>query len=138
MSFPNNDAQVRSVTIEALLARIAQLEGRVEAFQEGYKDKSFEVTALEIQNMDLRANGVDKVTARTNERLRTKLTTACIERNEARARTKELEAEISRLNRRIKEARLAEYLSPAELLPWEREVMRVLSEEASSVTGEVK
>lgn len=57
---------------------------RVLAFQEGYRDKSLEVTTLMIQNMDLRAHGVDKVTARQNASLRTKLLATCIERNEAR------------------------------------------------------
>jgi hypothetical protein len=63
---------------------IAKWKCRALAFQEGYRDKSCEVTALEIQIMDLRAHGADKVTARQNESLRTKLLAACIERNELR------------------------------------------------------
>lgn len=66
-------------------ALAARWHKRALAFQEGYKDKSFEVTGLEIQLMDLRAHGADKVTARVNESLRTKLLAACIERNEIRA-----------------------------------------------------
>lgn len=65
-------------------AVVAKQKRRALAFQEGYRDKSFEVTGLEIQLMDLRAHGVDKVTARQNASLRTKLLSACIERNEAR------------------------------------------------------
>lgn len=72
-------------------ARIKELEAQLEkwkrralAFQEGYREKSFEVTGLEIQLMDLRAHGADKVTARQNDSLRTKLLAACVERNEAR------------------------------------------------------
>lgn len=65
-------------------AQLEKWKRRALAFQEGYKDKSFEVTALEIQLLDLRAYGVDKVTARQNESLRTKLLAACIERNELR------------------------------------------------------
>lgn len=61
--------------------RAEQWKRRALAFQEGYKDKSFEVTALEIQIMDLRAHGADKVTARQNESLKTKLIAACIERS---------------------------------------------------------
>lgn len=38
----------------------------------------------EIQIIDLRAHGIDKVTARQNESLKTKMLAACIERNEAR------------------------------------------------------
>lgn len=64
--------------------QIAKWKRRALAFQEGYRDKSFEVTALEIQIMDLKAHGVDKVTARQNESLKTKMLAACIERNEAR------------------------------------------------------
>lgn len=64
-------------------ARCEQLQRRVKAFQEGYRDKAFEVTMQEIQIMDLRAHGIDKVTARQNESLKTKMLAACIERNEA-------------------------------------------------------
>ena len=78
-------------------ARIKELEGerdkwkrRALAFQEGYRDKSFEVTALEIQKMDLLAHGADKVVMRQNESLKTKLLAACIERNEARDEIKAL------------------------------------------------
>lgn len=76
---------------EAAERRVAQWERRTKAFQEGYRDKSFEVTALEIQIMDLKANGVDKVTARNNESFKTKLLGVCVERNELRARVAELE-----------------------------------------------
>lgn len=67
-----------------LEAQLAKWKRRALAFQEGYKEKSFEVTMQEIQIMDLRAHGADIVTARQNGSLRTKLLAACIERNEAR------------------------------------------------------
>jgi hypothetical protein len=67
-----------------LVAQLEKWTRRALAFKEEYKDKAFEVTALEIQLMDLRAHGVDKVTARINESLKTKMLAACIERNEAR------------------------------------------------------
>ncbi len=67
-----------------LVAQLEKWTRRALAFQEGYKDKAFEVTALEIQLLDLRAHGVDKVTARINDALKTKMLAACIERNEAR------------------------------------------------------
>lgn len=71
-----------------------KLRKRVKAFQEGYRDKSFEVTALEIQIMDLKAHGIDNVTARINESLKTKMLAVCIERNEAQNETKELRARL--------------------------------------------
>ena len=67
-----------------LEAQIAKWKRRALAFQEGYRDKSFELTGMEIQIMDLQAHGADKVTARQNASLRTKLLAVCIERNEAR------------------------------------------------------
>lgn len=66
-------------------AQLEKWKRRALAFQQGYKDKSFEVTALEIQLLDLRAYGADKVTARNNESLRVKLHATSIERNELRA-----------------------------------------------------
>ena len=72
--------------------QVEQWKRRAKAFQEGYRDKSCEVTGLEIQLMDLRAHGVDKVTARINESLRAKLLAACIERNEAKAELEKLRA----------------------------------------------
>jgi len=70
--------------VNELAARAEQWKRRALAFQEGYRDKCFEVTALEIQVMDLQANGVDKVTRRQNESLRTKMMAACIDRNNLR------------------------------------------------------
>lgn len=88
--------------IESLLRQLADATGardrwerRARAFQDGYRDKSFEVTALEIQLMDLRAHGVDKVTARNNQSLKDKMLAVCVERNELRERVKELEAALS-------------------------------------------
>ena len=71
-------------------AQLEKWKRRALAFQEGYRDKAFEVTSLEIQLMDLRAHGTDKVTARQNASLRTKLLAASIERNEARHARDEL------------------------------------------------
>lgn len=89
--------QRTSVSLSRPLPR-SEIESQLEkwkrralAFQEGYKDKSFEVTALKLQLMDLRAYGADKVTARNNESLRMKLAGVRVERNEAQARVKELE-----------------------------------------------
>jgi hypothetical protein len=82
-----------------LEAQLEKWKRRALAFQEGYKDKSFEVTALEIQLMDLRAHGADKVTARVNESLRTKLLAACIERNEAKEQNKALREALNALKR---------------------------------------
>jgi hypothetical protein len=65
-----------------LEAELEKWKRRALAFQEGYRDKAFEVTALELQLLDLRALGVDKVTARINESLRTKLLATAIQRNE--------------------------------------------------------
>ena len=67
-----------------LEAQIEKWKQRARAFKEGYRDKAFEVTALEIQILYLKAHGVDKVTAQQNESLKTKMLAACIERNEAR------------------------------------------------------
>lgn len=67
-----------------LEAQLEKWKRRALAFQEGYKEKSFEVTALEIQKMDLLAHGADKVVMRQNESLKTRMLAACIERNEAR------------------------------------------------------
>lgn len=77
-------------TVDDIEAQLAKWKRRALAFQEGYRDKAFEVTALEIQLMDLRAHGVDKVTARINESLKTKMLAACIERNEAQEIVKAL------------------------------------------------
>jgi hypothetical protein len=71
-------------TVRALRAECDKWQRRAKAFQEGYKDKSFEVTGLEIQKMDLLAHGADKVVVRQNESLRTKLLGVCVERNELR------------------------------------------------------
>ena len=84
--------------IQYLLERNAQLQRRIKAFQEGYRDKAFEVTALEIQILDLKAHGVDKVTARQNESLKTKLLAACIERNEAKEVARCAQAVLTALN----------------------------------------
>lgn len=67
-----------------LESQLEKWKRRALALQEGYKDKSFEVTALEIQKMDLLAHGADRVVMRQNESLKTRLLAACIERNEAR------------------------------------------------------
>ena len=71
-------------TERELIARAERWKGRALAFQEGYRDKSFEITALEIQIIDLKANGVDKITRRQNESLKTKMLAACIDRNDLR------------------------------------------------------
>lgn len=83
-------------------AQLEKWKRRALAFHEGYKDKSFEVTALEIQLMDLRAYGADKVTARQNESLRAKNHALAIERNEAKARCSELEAALRESRQVIK------------------------------------
>lgn len=77
-------AEKIAVHVGTARALLAKQKDRVSAFQQGYKDESFKVTALEIQLMDCRAYGADKVTARNNESLRAKLYAACIERNELR------------------------------------------------------
>lgn len=71
--------------VSGLLTGAAKWRRRALAFQEGYRDKAFEVTALELQLLDLRAHGADKVTARVNSTLRTKLLATAIERNELKA-----------------------------------------------------
>jgi|ERR1051326_1136726 hypothetical protein len=64
-----------------LEAELEKWKRRALTFQEAYRDKSFEVTSLEIQLMDLRAHGADVVTARQNKSLRDKLVAVCFERN---------------------------------------------------------
>lgn len=90
--------------IESLLRQLSDCVGardrwerRARAFQEGYREKAFEVTALEIQILDLKAHGVDKVTARINDSLKTKMLAACIERNELRAERDELQKKLAAL-----------------------------------------
>jgi hypothetical protein len=68
--------------VKFLEAELGKWKRRALAFQEGYRDKAFEVTSLEIQLLDLRAHGVDKVTASVNDSLRTKLLATAIQRNE--------------------------------------------------------
>lgn len=72
---------------------------RALAFQEGYKDKSFEVTALEIQKMDLLAHGADKVVMRQNKSLKTKLLGVCVERNELKEEADALRARVADLEK---------------------------------------
>jgi len=62
-----------------------QLQQRVKAFQEGYRDKSFEVTALEIQILDIKATGYNERLERNFEKMKRKCLVAIEERNEARA-----------------------------------------------------
>lgn len=67
----NQEKNIGDAFVDRDTAQGVELEKwkrRALAFQEGYRDKAFEVTALEIQLLcDLRAHGVDKVTARVNE-----------------------------------------------------------------------
>jgi hypothetical protein len=102
--------------IEGLLRRLSDTQGqldkwkgRAKAFHEGYLDKAFEVTALEIQKLDLQAHGVDKVTARVNESLKTKMLAACIERNEAREQVAELRSQLSEARAEIEQLRELSY-----------------------------
>lgn len=76
--------KAQKAQIHSKEAECEKWKRRALAFQQGYRDKAFEVTALEIQLLDCRAYGADKVTARNNESLRAKLLAACIERNEAK------------------------------------------------------
>lgn len=96
----------------ALTAQLQQARGerdkwkrRAKAFQEGYKDKSSEAFALEIQKMDLLAHGADKVGLKQNESLRTKLLATSIERNQLRTQLATAEAERDRLLAEIKQPR---------------------------------
>src|ERR1041385_939100 len=70
--------------------RLEQLQKRVKIFQEGYRDKSFEVFALEIQILDIKATGYDARTERNFESMKRKCLVAIEERNEARAANAEL------------------------------------------------
>lgn len=79
---PFFDNTVKLPPRRELEAQLEKWKRRALAFQEGYKEKAFEVTALELQLLDLRAYGADKVTARNNESLRTRLVAIAIERNE--------------------------------------------------------
>lgn len=69
---------------ETMEAQIAKWKRRALAFQKGYRDKSFEVTGLELTIMDLCAHGTNEVRERQNDALKTKLLAACTERNELR------------------------------------------------------
>ncbi len=74
----------RNAAYAALFSQLGKWQRRARAFQEAYKEKSFEVFALDIQLLDVRAYGVDVVTARNNKALKDKLMTACVERNDLR------------------------------------------------------
>ncbi len=76
--------------LEAAQQRITQLQQRVKTFQEGYRDKSFEVTALEIQILDIKATGYDARLERNFEKMKRRCLVAIEERNEARAANAEL------------------------------------------------
>jgi len=70
--------------------RIEQLQRRVKIFQEGYRDKAFEVIALDIQILDIKATGYDARMERNFEKMKRRCLVAIEERNEARATSIEL------------------------------------------------
>jgi len=84
------DKEVFNRQFSLLLLRNAQLQRRVKTFQEGYRDKAFEVIALEIQILDIKATGYDERLERNFESMKRKCLVAIEERNEARKANAEL------------------------------------------------